>query len=41
LCRHDHRIRHEAGWVHEPLPNGGHRWTTKLGHIYTTSGTPP
>ena len=41
LCRHDHRIRHDAGWVHQPLPNGDHRWTTKLGHTYTTSGTPP
>ncbi len=41
LCRHDHRIRHQAGWVHQPLPNGDYHWTTKLGHTYTTSGTPP
>ncbi|NIA24258.1 MAG: DUF222 domain-containing protein [Gammaproteobacteria bacterium] len=41
LCRHDHRIRHDAGWTHQPLPGGDHRWTTKLGHTYTTSGTPP
>ncbi len=41
LCRHDHRIRHEAGWEHQPLPNGDHQWTSKLGHTYTTSGQPP
>jgi len=41
LCRHDHRIRHDAGWTHKPLPGGDHHWTTKLGHTYTTSGTPP
>ncbi len=42
LCRHDHHIiRHRAGWTHKPLPNGGHQWTSKLGHTYTTSGTPP
>ncbi len=41
LCRHDHRIRHQAGWTHQPLPNGDHQWITKLGHTYTTSGRPP
>jgi hypothetical protein len=41
LCRHDHLIRHRFGWIHEPLPDGDHRWTTALGHTYTTSGTPP
>jgi len=41
LCRHDHRIRHDAEWTHKPLPDGDHHWTTKLGHTYTTSGTPP
>ncbi|MCH7846501.1 MAG: DUF222 domain-containing protein, partial [Acidobacteria bacterium] len=41
LCRHDHRIRHQAGWEHQPLPNGDHQWITKLGHTYTTSGRPP
>jgi hypothetical protein len=41
LCRHDHRIKGEAGWIHQQLPNGDHRWTSKLGHTYTTSGTPP
>ncbi len=41
LCRHDHRIRHQAGWTHRALPDGDHQWTTKLGHTYTTSGKPP
>lgn len=41
LCRHDHRIRHHAGWQHQALPDGGHRWTRRLGHTYTTSGVPP
>ncbi|MEA2002313.1 MAG: DUF222 domain-containing protein [Actinomycetota bacterium] len=41
LCRHDHVIRHHAGWVYEPLPNGDYLWTTRLGHTYTTSGQPP
>ncbi len=41
LCRHDHRIKHEAGWTHQALADGDHQWTTKLGHTYTTSGKPP
>jgi hypothetical protein len=41
LCRHDHRIRHQAGWTHRPLPGGDIQWTTKLGHTYTTSGRSP
>ena len=41
LCRHDHCIRHQHGWTYTPLPNGTHQWTSKLGHTYTTSGTPP
>lgn len=41
LCRHDHRIRHQAGWEHQHLPNGDHQWTSKLGHTYTTSAQPP
>jgi hypothetical protein len=41
LCRHDHRIRHQAGWRHRPLPNGDHQWTSRLGQIHTTSGAPP
>jgi len=41
LCRHDHVIRHRHGWKHQPLPNGDHQWTSRLGHQYTTSGLPP
>ena len=41
LCRHDHCIRHQHGWAYRPLPNGDHQWTSRLGHTYTTSGTPP
>jgi hypothetical protein len=40
LCRHDHRIK-DTGWTYQPLPNGDHRWTSKLGHTYTTSGRSP
>jgi hypothetical protein len=41
LCRHDHTIRHRSGWKHQPLPDGDHQWTSRLGHTYTTSGQPP
>lgn len=41
LCRHDHVIRHRAGWKHEPLPGGDHLWTSRLGNTYTTSGRSP
>lgn len=35
LCRHDHVLRHAAGWTYEELPNGGIEWTSPLGHTYT------
>jgi hypothetical protein len=41
LCRHDHCNRHHCGWSYEPLANGDYRWTSRLGHTYTTSGRPP
>jgi hypothetical protein len=41
LCRHHHNIKHHAHWTHQPLPNGDHLWTSRLGHTYTTSGIPP
>lgn len=41
LCRHDHRIRHEAGWEHEALADGSHQWKTALGRTYITTGDPP
>ena len=40
-CRHDHGIRHRHNWTHQPLPNGDHQWTSRLGHTYTTSGRSP
>lgn len=40
-CRHDHWVRHGAGWEHQPLPDGDHLWTSPLGLQYTTSGRPP
>ena len=44
LCRHDHGIRHAAGWTYEILPDGDVEWTTRLGHTHRTgasSGLPP
>jgi hypothetical protein len=40
-CRHDHIIHHRFGWRYIRLPNGDHRWTSRTGHVYITSGTPP
>ena len=43
-CRHDHRIRHAAGWSYEILPNGDITWRSALGHVYRTgssTGLPP
>ncbi len=40
-CRHDHRIKDELGWSYRPLADGDYLWTSRLGHQYTTSGTPP
>ncbi len=41
LCRHDHRIRHHAGWTYTPNPDATITWTTHLSHAYTTSGRSP
>ncbi len=41
LCRHDHTIKDQHGWTYRPLSDGRYQWTSKLGHTYTTSGTPP
>ena len=42
LCRFHHiTARHHIGWTRRPLPGGDHLWTSPLGHLYTTSGTPP
>ncbi|MGH3770957.1 MAG: DUF222 domain-containing protein [Pseudonocardiaceae bacterium] len=33
-CRHDHRLKHDGGWIlHQPQP-GVFRWTSRLGHTY-------
>ncbi len=40
LCRPDHRLKH-AGWTLERLTQGKYRWTSRLGHTYTTSPKPP
>lgn len=40
-CRHDHLIRHQAGWTYKRLPQGDYLWTSPLGLQYTTSGRPP
>jgi hypothetical protein len=39
LCRHDHRIKHQHGWIYHKLPDGQWQWTTRLGHTYTTIPT--
>jgi hypothetical protein len=37
LCRHHHRLRHQApGWAVRTLPDGGLEWTTPGGHTVTT-----
>ncbi len=41
LCRHDHPIKDTLGWTYHALPDGRYRWTSKLGHTYTTSSQPP
>ncbi|MGH8928995.1 MAG: DUF222 domain-containing protein [Acidimicrobiia bacterium] len=41
LCRYHHVIRHRWGWKYRRLPDGDHLWTSRLGHLYTTSGRPP
>ncbi len=41
VCRFHHRIKHEAGWQYRPIGLHEFLWTSRLGHIYTTSGRPP
>jgi hypothetical protein len=40
LCRPHHLLRHN-GWNYTILPNNTNRWTSPLGHTYTTSKDPP
>ncbi|MGH3793626.1 MAG: DUF222 domain-containing protein [Pseudonocardiaceae bacterium] len=40
LCRHDHRLKHEAGWrLTQPQP-GHFTWTSPLGRTYRTQPQP-
>ena len=41
LCRHHHRIKHEAGWSYRAVGKGDFVFTSHLGHAYTTSGRSP
>jgi len=41
LCRHDHIVRHKAGWTVHRNPDGSYIFTSRLGHTYRTSGLPP
>jgi Domain of unknown function (DUF222) len=41
LCRHHHRIKHLAGWRYRPIGHWDYAWTSRLGHVYTTSGRSP
>ncbi len=41
LCRHHHRVKHEAPWKPTLAPNRNHTWLSRLGHIYTTNGQSP
>jgi hypothetical protein len=41
LCKHDHRVKHEAGWSYRVTEDGTAEWTSRLGHTYTTALPPP
>ncbi|MFV9673178.1 MAG: DUF222 domain-containing protein [Acidimicrobiia bacterium] len=41
FCRHDHIGRHKHGWTYHKLPNGDIKWTSPLGHTYTTKARDP
>ena len=41
LCRHDHRVRHQAGWGYRRNEDGDHEWLSVLGHRYTSTGRSP
>jgi hypothetical protein len=40
LCRHDHRLK-DKGWKVRQVEPGVYRWTSPLGHVYTTRPEPP
>ena len=41
LCRHDHRVRHEAGWSYRRTEAGSHEWLSPLGHRYSSEARAP
>jgi hypothetical protein len=41
LCRHDHQLKHRAGWKLETLSPGVCRWTSPLNQQYIVSREPP
>jgi Domain of unknown function (DUF222) len=41
LCRHHHRLKHEAGWKLEQPTPGKFIWTSPLGHTYITPDRAP
>ena len=38
-CRHDHRLKQQAGWKVDQLADGTFRWTTPAGRSYDTEPT--
>jgi len=41
LCRHHHMLKHHSAWRLQRQPNGDHKWTSPLGHSYTTQQRAP
>ncbi|MCP3977692.1 MAG: DUF222 domain-containing protein [bacterium] len=41
VCRHHHRIRHQARWSYRRFRNGDHEWRSPLGRTYITTGRSP
>jgi hypothetical protein len=41
LCRHDHLLKHKAGWTLEQTRPGTWTWTSPLGRIYEVVAAPP
>ncbi len=41
LCRHHHRLKHEAGWKLEQPTPGTFTWTSPLGHTYHSPDRAP
>ncbi|CAN5236234.1 HNH endonuclease signature motif containing protein [soil metagenome] len=41
LCRHDHCLKHRAGWSLEQIKSGTWRWTSPLGRVYEVTTAPP